>query len=224
MTRRAFPIACAVALLLMTRGPVAAAKQPAGAKGPAFVDITWMSITNMLYELGTFGVLTDGYISRIPQSAFFGGGGGLAQTQAALRVRCRGRQESADRARRPVAHRAPADRTQSFRSFVRHRDLVEADQRTHHRVENHLPAGAGGGSAADPMPRRVRRRAHRHHRRRLDACDPVEPQRRFDDQSGAAQSRRARRSAADRSGHGRSARRASPKRFPMGVAIARTCS
>ena len=39
MTRRAFPIACAVALLLMTRGPVAAAKQPAGAKGPAFVDI-----------------------------------------------------------------------------------------------------------------------------------------------------------------------------------------
>ena len=37
-----------------------------------------------MYELGTFGVLTDGYISRIPQSAFFGGGGGLAQTQAAL--------------------------------------------------------------------------------------------------------------------------------------------
>ena len=48
MTRRAFPIACAVALLLMTRGPIAAAKQPASAKGPAFVDITWMSITNML--------------------------------------------------------------------------------------------------------------------------------------------------------------------------------
>jgi len=45
VTRRAFPIACAVALLLMTRGPVAAAKQPAGV--PAFVDITWMSITNI---------------------------------------------------------------------------------------------------------------------------------------------------------------------------------
>ena len=36
-----------------------------------------------MYELGTFGVLTDGYISRIPQSAFFGGGGGLAQTRQA---------------------------------------------------------------------------------------------------------------------------------------------
>ena len=38
------------------------------------VDITWMSISNVLYELGTFGVLTDGFISRIPRRAFFGGG------------------------------------------------------------------------------------------------------------------------------------------------------
>ena len=42
-----------------------------------------MSISNVMYKLGTFGVLTDGYISRIPQSAFFGGGGGLAQTRQA---------------------------------------------------------------------------------------------------------------------------------------------
>lgn len=49
---------------------------------PAWVDITWMSISNMYYEIGTQGVLTDGYISRVPQSAFFGGGGGLAQTRA----------------------------------------------------------------------------------------------------------------------------------------------
>jgi hypothetical protein len=76
--------ACAGALVLAAAfGPVAGRQQPAGAQGPAFVDITWMSISNVMYELGTFGVLTDGYISRIPQSAFFGGGGGLAQTRQA---------------------------------------------------------------------------------------------------------------------------------------------
>lgn len=48
---------------------------------PAWVDITWMSITNVYYEIGSAGVLTDGYISRVPQSAFFGGRGGLAQTR-----------------------------------------------------------------------------------------------------------------------------------------------
>jgi hypothetical protein len=72
-----------VLLLTAALGPVGAAKQAAGGKGPAFVDITWMSITNVMYELGTFGVLTDGYITRIPSSAFFGGGGGLAQTRQA---------------------------------------------------------------------------------------------------------------------------------------------
>ena len=51
------------------------------AAGPAFVDITWMSISNMYYELGSLNVVTDGYITRLPQDAFFGGGGGLAQTR-----------------------------------------------------------------------------------------------------------------------------------------------
>jgi len=50
---------------------------------PTFVDITWMSITNMYYEMGPLGVLTDGYFTRIPASAFFGGGGGLANTHGA---------------------------------------------------------------------------------------------------------------------------------------------
>jgi L-ascorbate metabolism protein UlaG (beta-lactamase superfamily) len=53
---------------------------PALAAGPSFVDITWFSISNMYYQLGSLGVITDGYITRIPQSAFFGGGGGLANT------------------------------------------------------------------------------------------------------------------------------------------------
>jgi hypothetical protein len=57
------------------------ALQPMFAAPPAFVDITWMSISNMYYELGPLNVVTDGYITRLPQDAFFGGGGGFAQTK-----------------------------------------------------------------------------------------------------------------------------------------------
>jgi L-ascorbate metabolism protein UlaG (beta-lactamase superfamily) len=53
---------------------------PVAAAGPGSVDITWMSISNIYYDFGTTGVLTDGYISRVPQRQFFGGGGGLART------------------------------------------------------------------------------------------------------------------------------------------------
>lgn len=55
--------------------------QPTFAAPPAFVDITWMSISNMYYELGSLNIVTDGYITRLPQDAFFGGGGGYAQTK-----------------------------------------------------------------------------------------------------------------------------------------------
>jgi hypothetical protein len=55
------------------------------AAGPAFVDITWMSISNVYYELGPLRILTDGYITRLPQSAFSGGGGGLATTRQAFK-------------------------------------------------------------------------------------------------------------------------------------------
>jgi len=41
-----------------------------------------MSITNMYYEIGPTGVVTDGYISRIPRNMFFGGASGIAQTRA----------------------------------------------------------------------------------------------------------------------------------------------
>ena len=51
---------------------------------PAFVDITWMSISNMYYELGPLHIVTDGYITRLPQDAFFGGGG-YAQTRRPFR-------------------------------------------------------------------------------------------------------------------------------------------
>ncbi len=54
------------------------------AAGPRFVDITWMSISNMYYELGSLDIVTDGYISRLPQGEFFGGGGGYARTRRPL--------------------------------------------------------------------------------------------------------------------------------------------
>lgn len=60
----------------------AAGTVPRHSSPPAWVDITWASISNVYYEIGATGVLTDGYISRVPRSAFFGGGGGLAQTRA----------------------------------------------------------------------------------------------------------------------------------------------
>jgi hypothetical protein len=56
----------------------------AGAGRPAHVDITWMSISNMYYEVGGLKILTDGYFTRLPQSAFSGGGGGLAKTNQAF--------------------------------------------------------------------------------------------------------------------------------------------
>ena len=63
----------------------ALAMTPVLAVGPSSVDITWMSISNVYYEIGPLRILTDGYFSRIPQSAFYGGGGGLAQTHQAYK-------------------------------------------------------------------------------------------------------------------------------------------
>src|SRR5260370_5838548 len=48
--------------------------------GPLSVGITWASIANVYLELGATSVLIDGYITRLPGSDFYGGGGGLAYT------------------------------------------------------------------------------------------------------------------------------------------------
>ena len=53
--------------------------------GPSFVDITWMSLANLHSQIGATGVVTDGYFTRIPQSAFYGGPSGLASTREAYR-------------------------------------------------------------------------------------------------------------------------------------------
>lgn len=57
----------------------------AHAAGPDHVELTWMSMSNLYYELGDLQILTDGYITRIPQDAFFGGGGGLGSTTQAFK-------------------------------------------------------------------------------------------------------------------------------------------
>jgi L-ascorbate metabolism protein UlaG (beta-lactamase superfamily) len=54
---------------------------PMRAAAPSFVDITWMSISNLYYQLGDLKVITDGYFTRLPENEFFGGGGGLANTR-----------------------------------------------------------------------------------------------------------------------------------------------
>jgi L-ascorbate metabolism protein UlaG (beta-lactamase superfamily) len=55
------------------------------ARAADHVDITWMSITNLYLDFGRTGMVVDGYITRLPQELFFGGGGGLAQTRRAMR-------------------------------------------------------------------------------------------------------------------------------------------
>ena len=75
--RRSVFILCAIL------ASVAAVSSPLA--GPDHVDMTWMSIANMYYEIGSLGIVTDGYITRIPQAEFYGGGGGLANTRKAYR-------------------------------------------------------------------------------------------------------------------------------------------
>jgi hypothetical protein len=52
---------------------------------PDHLDITWMSITNMQFDLGREQIVADGYITRLPQEIFYGGGGGFASTRRAMR-------------------------------------------------------------------------------------------------------------------------------------------
>jgi L-ascorbate metabolism protein UlaG (beta-lactamase superfamily) len=47
-----------------------AAPQATSAPPASSVDITWLSVTNVYLRIGSVGVLTDGYVTRLPQSAF----------------------------------------------------------------------------------------------------------------------------------------------------------
>jgi L-ascorbate metabolism protein UlaG (beta-lactamase superfamily) len=67
------PFSAFLALVSLTAGAAAQA-------APDHVDITWMSITNMYFELGRQKVVADGYISRIPAENFHGGASGYGNT------------------------------------------------------------------------------------------------------------------------------------------------
>ncbi|HZP92507.1 MAG TPA: hypothetical protein VFB20_06460 [Burkholderiales bacterium] len=69
-----------LALLCLLAAPAAAP-----AAGPDHVDLTWMSITNLYIEAGPVKAVFDGYITRLPEAAFHGGGGGYAWTTRPFR-------------------------------------------------------------------------------------------------------------------------------------------
>lgn len=50
---------------------------------PTEVRMTWFGIANWTFKIGDLNVMMDGYMTRIPQDYFSGGGGGLAVTKAA---------------------------------------------------------------------------------------------------------------------------------------------
>jgi hypothetical protein len=52
---------------------------------PGHVDITWMSITNMHFDLGSQKIVADGYITRLPPEIFYSGASGYGRTQRAVR-------------------------------------------------------------------------------------------------------------------------------------------
>ena len=68
-----------------TIATLAAVVFPTTAAGPKFVEITWMSMANLHYQIADIGIITDGYITRIPEDAFYGGPSGLAQTRTSFR-------------------------------------------------------------------------------------------------------------------------------------------
>jgi L-ascorbate metabolism protein UlaG (beta-lactamase superfamily) len=50
---------------------------------PTEVRMTYFGISNWTFQIGALNIMMDGYMTRIPQDYFFGGGGGLKETKAA---------------------------------------------------------------------------------------------------------------------------------------------
>jgi len=76
LTLRVAPIARAallVSALACSQATVPAthvAATPATSPPITHVDLSWLSITNVYFQIGSLDVLLDGYITRIPESAF----------------------------------------------------------------------------------------------------------------------------------------------------------
>ena len=156
------------------------------ARAADHVDITWMSITNLYLDFGKTRIVADGYITRLPQALFFGGGGGLAQTSRAAVP-----DEAAVRAvfdaigGRPAVNLLITGHSHFDHSF----DTpvwARLSGAPHHGLCHHLPAGAGSEDSCRALPRGPGRRADCAGRRRDDVCRPLEPQRRLREESRAA--------------------------------------
>lgn len=52
-----------------------AAIAPLHSAAPSSVFLTWMSVTNMYFEIGDLKILIDGYVTRLPVADFYGGAG-----------------------------------------------------------------------------------------------------------------------------------------------------
>jgi L-ascorbate metabolism protein UlaG (beta-lactamase superfamily) len=66
------------AFIALTTGAAAQA-------APDHVDITWMSIANLYFELGGQKIVADGYITRIPAENFHSGASGYGRTRQPAR-------------------------------------------------------------------------------------------------------------------------------------------
>lgn len=64
-------------------GPVAT---PVVSEAPQSVRMTYFGIANWTFQIGKLNIMMDGYMTRIPQNYFSGGGGGLAFTRAAYPI------------------------------------------------------------------------------------------------------------------------------------------
>jgi hypothetical protein len=72
----------ALVLALAFTASLSACKETPATK----VKMTWFGIANWTVEVGPLNVLLDGYMSRIPEDYFAGGGGGLGLTKAAFPI------------------------------------------------------------------------------------------------------------------------------------------
>ena len=128
--------------------------------GPPFVDITWMSISNVYYELGSLRILTDGYITRLPQNAFAGGGGGLATTRQAFKPDV----DAVRSVLNALGGPASVNLLLTGHSHFDHSfDTATWSRLTGARIvgsKTTCSAGDGRDPARRPMHRGVRRRAH----------------------------------------------------------------
>ncbi len=149
----------------------AASIASAMAAGPDHVDITWMSITNMHYQMGALGVVTDGYITRIPEAQFHGGGGGYAYTRTPWKPDV----AAVSRVLEAIGGRDKVNLLLTGHSHWDHSfdtaTWSKLTRRPHHRLADHLLRGHGGKPAGRALPAGLRAgndspRARRHRARR----------------------------------------------------------